>query len=171
MDVDRLIKINRDASTRVLHFNFLFQPKATIPCCYTTALVKSNLYWILIRPQHPEPNLKKEGSRSLSSLRSRDRPRACLRGHRWRRSSTLVTFVVRPKLSPTVAAATLEVLRACYCKVCESRCCCQGHRTIVGLGNRTRSMGFRHRVFSTPPMHALLGLVDLYLTICWGTWT
>ena len=35
------------------------QETTTIPRCYTTALVKSNLYWILIRPQHPEPNLKK----------------------------------------------------------------------------------------------------------------
>jgi len=80
----------------------------------------------------------KESSRSLSSLHSRDRPRPCPCRSRWRRSCTLViptSLVVRPKLSPTVAAATLEVFCAGHREVCESGCCCERHRTVVGRGN------------------------------------
>lgn len=136
--------------------------------------IKPSCIWVLIHPQRPEPNLK-EASRSLSSLHSRDRPRPHFRGRRRRgRSYTLVissSVVVRPKLSPTVPASTFEILRACDREICESRCCCQRHRTVVGLGNSAGSTDSINVCVShsTPPTHALLGLVDLYLTIRWST--
>ena len=131
-------QINRDASTRV-------------PLCVSNP-VKSHpssspqpeafVNRFLLHPQRPQPH--KEGSRSLSSLHSRDRPRAHLCRHRWwRRTCTLVnstSFVVRPKLSPTVTASTFEVICTSHCEVRESRCRCQRHCTIVSLGYRTETL-------------------------------
>ena len=130
----------RDASTRVSRFVFFFllnwkssekslprPPFNNNPCKTKIQPNQGILHWILIRPQCPEPNLK-QGSRSLSSLRSRDRPRPRLRWcRRWGRSYPLVvssSLVIRPKLPPTVPASTFEVLCACYREICESGCCC-----------------------------------------------
>lgn len=133
LDVDTTNQINRDASTRVRLCVLI--GKATFPS----------------RHRHTSSNTSatpstqhKEGSRSLSSLHSRDHPRTRLCRHRWRRRScsfiNSTSLVVRPKLSPTVTASTFEILCTSYCEVRESRCRCQRHRTIVSLGYRTETL-------------------------------
>ena len=125
------IQINRDASTRVLLCVLI--GKATLRHRHTGSNTSATP-----STQH------KEGSRSLSSLHCRDRPRARLCRHRWRRCACAllnsISLVVHPKLSPTVTASTFEILCTSYCEVHESRCRCQRHRTMVSLGYRTETL-------------------------------